>query len=136
MNKKNYECLFIVASNVSEEKRNDLIAKFAKMVGSDTTVEKWGMRKFATPIDYRKEGFYVLMNFTSTGETIEKTSKLMNITDGLVRYMFVQKDEKQIAAAKAKKAAKAASRPAPVAPAQDAAPAPAPAKKEEGENKK
>lgn len=95
--KRNYECLYIIGSQVSDEKRNELIAKFQKMAGADTTVDKWGMRKFATPIEYRKEGFYVLMNFTAEAELISKMSALMNITEGLVRYMFVAKDEKQIA---------------------------------------
>ena len=90
------------------------------------------MRKFATPIDYRKEGFYVLMNFTSDGDTIAKMSKLMNITDGLVRYMFIQKDEKQLAAAKARKAAK---KPAPVV-TEAAVPAVPDAPKEEEKGKK
>ena len=96
--KRNYECLYIIANNVSEEKRNEMIDKFQKMSGTDAKIDKWGTRKFATPIDYRKDGFYVLMNFTADNETVGKMSKLMNITEGLVRYMFIVKDEKQIAA--------------------------------------
>lgn len=94
---RKYECLYIIASNVEEAPRAELISKFQKMAGTGTTVEKWGLKKFATPIDYRKEGFYVLMNFSSDTELVKKMSALMNITDGIVRYMFVAKDEKQIA---------------------------------------
>ena len=96
--KRNYECLYIISSAVTEEKRGDLIAKFSKMAGADAKVEKWGMRKFAAPIDYRKEGFYVLMNFMADTSLVGKMSALMNITEGVVRYMFVCKDEKQIKA--------------------------------------
>ena len=103
MTKRKYECLFIIASNTSEEKRNSLIAKFSKMAGDDATVEKWGMRKLATPIKHRKEGFYVLMNFSAANDVVEKMSKLMNITDGIERYMFVVKDERQLAAEQARK---------------------------------
>ena len=92
--KQKYECLYIIASNVAEEKRSSLIAKFTKMAGADTTVEKWGIKKFATPIDYRKDGFYVLMNFESEPDVPGKMGKLMNITDGIVRYMFVCKDQR------------------------------------------
>ena len=93
---RNYECLYIISSAITEEKRNEIIAKFQKMAGSNTTIEKWGMRKFATPIDYRKDGFYVLMNFQATNDLVAKMTALMNITEGLVRYMFIVKDEKQI----------------------------------------
>lgn len=100
---RKYECLYIIASNVEEAPRAELISKFQKMAGTGTTVEKWGLKKFATPIDYRKEGFYVLMNFSGDTELVKKMSALMNITDGIVRYMFVAKDEKQIAQDAARK---------------------------------
>ena len=96
--KRNYECLMIISSAVTEEKRNEIISKFQKMASADTTVEKWGMRKFATPIDYRKEGFYVLMNFVASADVVGKMTALMNITEGLVRYMFIVKNDKQVAA--------------------------------------
>ena len=106
--KRKYECLFIIASNVPEEKRSGLIAKFSKMAGDDTTVEKWGMRKFAAPIKHRKEGFYVLMNFSAASDVVGGMSKLMNITDGIERYIFVVKDERQLAAESQRKNKKVA----------------------------
>ena len=103
---RKYECLYIIASNVEEAARIELINKFQKMAGSGTSVEKWGLKKFATPIDYRKEGFYVLMNFSGDAELVKKMSGLMNITEGVVRYMFVGKDDKQIAQDIARKQAR------------------------------
>jgi small subunit ribosomal protein S6 len=100
--KQNYECLYIISSDVNEEKRNKLIEKFQTMAGTDVTVEKWGMRKFVTPINYRPEGFYVLMNFSSTAEVPSKITALMNITEGIVRHMFVAKEEKVLKVKKAK----------------------------------
>jgi small subunit ribosomal protein S6 len=94
---RKYECLYIIASNVEDTPRAELIQKFQKMAGAGATVEKWGLKKFATPINYRAEGFYVLMNFSGDEKLVGKMSALMNITDGLVRFMFVTKDDKQIA---------------------------------------
>jgi len=90
--KRQYECLYIIENTVNEEKRKELIDKFSKMAGSDCKIEKWGMKKFATPINYKKDGFYVLMNFTSLPEVPKKIADLMNITEGIVRYMFVNKE--------------------------------------------
>ena len=89
--KRQYECLYIIANDVTEAKRNELIEKFSKMAGESCKVEKWGMKKFATPINYKKEGFYVLMNFENESEVPGKIGALMNITDGIVRYMFIEK---------------------------------------------
>jgi len=105
--KKSYECLWIIASDVKEEARKGLIEKFAKMAGADTKIEMWGMRKFATPIDHKAEGFYVLFNFNAEPETPRAMGDLMRITDGVVRFMFICKDDIKPRKVKAKKAKKA-----------------------------
>ncbi len=93
MNK--YELLYIISSDVAEEKREELIKKFSTYVenkkGTVDGIDKWGMRKFAYPINFKNEGFYVLMNVTMNPEDVDAMAKLMNITEGIVRQMFVRK---------------------------------------------
>ncbi len=93
MNK--YELMFIVASDLPEEKREELIAKQKAYVESHKGIvegiEKMGMKKFAYPINFKTEGFYVLMNIEFSANEVDAMSKLMNITDGIVRHMFVKK---------------------------------------------
>ena len=83
MNK--YELLYIIASDVAEEKREELIAKFSSYVeakgGTVEGIDKWGMRKLAYPINFKNEGFYVLMNITLDPNGVDAMAKLMNITD-------------------------------------------------------
>ena len=86
MNK--YELLYIIASDVAEEKREELIAKFSSYVeakgGTVEGIDKWGMRKLAYPINFKNEGFYVLMNITLDPNGVDAMAKLMNITEGIV----------------------------------------------------
>lgn len=93
MNK--YELMFIVASDISEEKREELIAKQKAYVeshnGAVEGIDKVGMKKLAYPINFKNEGFYVVMNITMNATEVDAMSKLMNITDGIVRHMFVKK---------------------------------------------
>ena len=93
MNK--YELHYIIASDVAEEKREELIAKFSSYVeakgGTVEGIDKWGMRKLAYPINFKNEGFYVLMNITLDPNGVDAMAKLMNITEGIVRQMFVRK---------------------------------------------
>jgi small subunit ribosomal protein S6 len=97
MEKKHYECMFIISADTPETKREELIKQFAKMAGADTTVEKLGMRKFATPINYKTQGFYVILSFTAEPTIPNKMTNLMNITDGIVRQLFVAKDDEMLA---------------------------------------
>ncbi len=93
MNK--YELLYIISSDVSEEQREELIKKFASYVeskgGSVDGMDKWGMRKLAYPINFKTEGYYVLMNITMNPQEVDAMGKLMNITEGIVRHLFVRK---------------------------------------------
>ena len=93
MNK--YELLYIIASDVAEEKREELIAKFSSYVeakgGTVEGIDKWGMRKLAYPINFKNEGFYILMNIPLDPSGVDAMAKLMNITEGIVRQMFVRK---------------------------------------------
>lgn len=93
MNK--YELMFIVSGDASEEKREELISRFKAYVeahkGSVESIEKIGMKKFAYPINFKNEGFYVIMNINLSAEEVDAMNKLMNITDGIVRQIFVRK---------------------------------------------
>ncbi len=93
MNK--YELLYIISSDVSEEQREELIKKFTSYVeskgGTVDGIDKWGMRKFAYPINFKTEGYYVLMNITLNPLEVDAMAKLMNITEGIVRQLFVRK---------------------------------------------
>ncbi|MBR1890680.1 MAG: 30S ribosomal protein S6 [Clostridia bacterium] len=93
MNK--YELMFIIASDVTDENREALIEKFKAYVeshkGTVAGVDKIGMKKLAYPINFKNEGFYVLFNLEMPAEEVDAMGKLMNITDGIVRHMFVRK---------------------------------------------
>ena len=93
MNK--YELMFIVASDVADEKREELIAKFKAYVeahkGTVDGVDKIGMKKFAYPINFKNEGYYVIFNMNMDPAEVDAMNKLMTITEGIVRQIFVRK---------------------------------------------
>ena len=67
MNK--YELLYIISSSATEEQREGVIEKVKTLIekngGEIAGTDKWGMKKFAYPIDFKNEGFYVLVNFNA-----------------------------------------------------------------------
>ena len=93
MNK--YEVLYIISADLPEDKREELIKKFSSYVenkkGTVLGIDKWGMRKLAYPINFKNEGFYVLMNIELDPVEVDAMAKLMNITEGIVRQIFVKK---------------------------------------------
>ena len=94
MNK--YELMYIISSDAAEDKREQIISKFKAYTESKGGVvegiDKIGMKKLAYPIDFKKEGFYVLMNISLSMNEVDAMSKLMTITDGIIRHLFIKKN--------------------------------------------
>ena len=92
---RKYECLDIVASEIVDEALDAVIAKFADFVtnngGKVEDATKIGLKKLAYPIKFKREGFYVLMNYEAEGNLPKDMEKLMNITDGILRSMSIAK---------------------------------------------
>ena len=90
-----YELLYIISQDSNDEHKEALINKFSKMIedkgGNVLSLEKIGMKKFAYPINFKNEGYYVLMTFEANAEVVDEMNKLMNITEHIVRQMFVRK---------------------------------------------
>jgi len=92
---KAYEILYIIDASVADEKKEEIIAKVKAIVenngGNAEEPEKWGVRKFAYEIDYKNEGYYVLMNFQAQENVPQILESQMLIMDGIVRQMITRK---------------------------------------------
>ena len=60
---------------------------------SAVEVEEWGSRKLAYPINYKTEGYYVLMSFTSEPSFPRELDRKLRIADGVMRSLIVCKGE-------------------------------------------
>lgn len=93
MNK--YELMYIISADATEEQRETLIEKFKTFVenkgGVVSGLDKLGMKKFAYKINFKSEGFYVLMNIEAPNTLVKEMNNAMNLTDLVVRQMFVKK---------------------------------------------
>ena len=92
----NYEVVYIIDPAQGEEGIAALVNNFktlAEQNGSAVEVEEWGSRKLAYPINYKNDGYYVLMSFTSEPTFPRELSRKLRIADGVMRSMVVCKGE-------------------------------------------
>ena len=92
----NYEVVFIIDPAQGEEGTAALVATFrtlAEQNGSAVEVEEWGNRKLAYPINFKNDGYYVLMSFTSEPSFPKELDRVLGITDGIMRSLIVCKGE-------------------------------------------
>ena len=95
-----YETLFVLSGNLAEDAYVALKDKFVTLVGenaTDVTVNEWGKRRLAYPINYITEGYYVLVNFKSAPEFPRELTRVFGITEGIIRYMTTAKEVKATA---------------------------------------
>lgn len=92
MNK--YQLLFIIDIETPDEKKQEIVEKFSDLIvsmgGEVNAVEKWGTKKYAYPINYKKEGFYVLTKFSAPAEVPAEIERLMKINESIVRQMITK----------------------------------------------
>ena len=92
----NYEVVYIIDPAQGEEAVAAIVAKFqalAEQHASNVVVDEWGKRRLAYAINYKTEGYYVLMSFTSAPEFPRELDRILGITEGVMRSMIVFKDE-------------------------------------------
>ena len=92
-----YEVLFALNGNLAEDAYVALKDKFVALIGdnaTDVTVNEWGKRRLAYPINYITEGYYVLVTFKSEPEFPRELERVLGITEGVLRYMTVAKEAK------------------------------------------
>ena len=96
-----YETLFAISGKLSEEEYAALKEKFVALVAENATdveVNEWGKRKLAYPINYITEGYYVLVTFKSEPNFPRELTRVLGITEGVIRYMTTAKEVKAASA--------------------------------------
>ena len=92
----NYEAVYILNPDLTEEQIAALVERFKSVVeanGTVSEVNEWGKRRLAYPINDLMDGYYVLMTFTAAAAIPAELDRIFRITDGVMRSMIVCKDE-------------------------------------------
>ncbi len=92
MNK--YQLLFIIDNDIEDEAKDAVIDKFSNLIaelgGTVGMLDKWGTRKYAYPINFKNEGYYVLMQFEATPDVPAEVDRQMRINDNVVRQLITK----------------------------------------------
>ena len=117
-----YEMIYIIDADLEEAARKELIEKVSALITNnggeiEKVDETWGKRRLAYAIDYKTEGWYVLVNFKAPVELPRELERNLQINENVLRYLVIKLVEKR-SSVKPR-----AERPAPVAAPVEEAPA-------------
>ncbi len=88
-----YETMLVFSVANGDEAVTALVEKFKALIeanGTIDSIDEWGKRKLAYPINYETEGYYMLVNFTSEPEFPAELDRIVKITEGVLRALTVK----------------------------------------------
>ena len=92
-----YEELFIINPGTPDEEIDQVIEQMQGVItsagGTIDKMEKWGKRRLAYRVDKYREGFYVLIQFTCSPETVKELERRLRVTDSVIKFLTVRIDE-------------------------------------------
>jgi small subunit ribosomal protein S6 len=85
-----YEIMLLLDPELAEERANEVIQRIRDAVDSGKGTwdghEPWGRRRLAYEIDHKGEAVYHLLLFTAPSETLAEITRVLKITDGVMRH--------------------------------------------------
>ena len=91
-----YETIFVLDSTKTEDEITALVEKFKSLIeanGEIESVDEWGKRRLAYPINDLTEGYYVLINFKSGTDFPAELERVYGLTEGVIRDIVIKSEE-------------------------------------------
>ena len=89
-----YEMLYIIDAALTDEVKESIVKKFEDLVtsngGAIEKIDRWGLKKLVYPINYKSEGYYVLMTFEAEKTLVQEIKRIAGITDGVIRRLITK----------------------------------------------
>ena len=102
---RHYEAMYIVDADTSDENMTATLEKYKKVVtdggGEVSEAGKWekGRRALAYEIKHdnkkKKEGLYLLMQFTADSEVPKELDRIFRISDEVIRHIIVRQNDRE-----------------------------------------
>ena len=93
-----YEILLMLDPELAEERQTEIVTRVRENIeragGGWGGHDVWGRRRLAYEIDHKAEGVYHLLTFTAEPEALEEVSRVLKITDGVMRHMATRRPTK------------------------------------------
>jgi small subunit ribosomal protein S6 len=90
-----YEILLMLDPELPEERQSQIVSRIRESIEQDggrwDNEEPWGRRRLAYEIDHKPEGVYHLLTFAAEPATLDEVSRVLKITDGVMRHMAVRR---------------------------------------------
>lgn len=93
-----YEVTYVLSPVLEEDETKKLVETVNSWIeaegGKIEEVNEWGLKKFATPMEGKTNGYYVNMYFSGPGAVLPALERQINIHDHILRHLALKYDAK------------------------------------------
>ena len=98
-----YELTYIIDTALEETARKELIEKVSALIAANggevesVNEEPWGKgaKRLAYPINYKTEGWYVLVTMKAPADLPREIERTMGINENIMRCLIIKLEEKK-----------------------------------------
>ncbi|MBI5682368.1 MAG: 30S ribosomal protein S6 [Deltaproteobacteria bacterium] len=94
-----YEIVFIIKPDAVDETIKGIIQKAGTtaedLKGSIISVDEWGKRRLAYPIQRHQEGYYVLINFSGDASVPKGIERMLRLNENCLRFQTIRQQKAQ-----------------------------------------
>jgi small subunit ribosomal protein S6 len=92
-----YEILLMLDPDLAEQRQEEIVVRTRELIersgGRWVRQDIWGRRRLAYEIKHKGEGVYHLLQFDAEPETLDELSRILRITDGVMRHLATRRIE-------------------------------------------
>ena len=85
-----YELMIIVDQDVDDAGNKAVVDRVKEMVEADggtvPTIDNWGRRRFAYPINHKNEGVYTVVEVVTEAPNLDELDRFLRLADDVVRH--------------------------------------------------
>ncbi|MBU5268196.1 30S ribosomal protein S6 [Virgibacillus proomii] len=94
---RKYEIMYIIRPDMEEEAQTALIERFNGILTENGAeiekVDEVGKKRLAYEINDYRDGYYVIINFSSDEQAINEFNRLAKFSDDIIRHIIVREDD-------------------------------------------
>jgi small subunit ribosomal protein S6 len=91
MKLRHYETFYLLHPDLSDEERTAILEKLQQIIisghGEIVKIDPWPLQKLAYSVQKQTQGYYVLMEYGASAESISELTRRLRLDEGVMKFV-------------------------------------------------
>jgi small subunit ribosomal protein S6 len=98
MKLRHYETFYLLHPDLSDEERTAILEKLQQIIisghGEIVKIDPWPLQKLAYSVQKQTQGYYVLMEYGASAESISELTRRLRLDEGVMKFVTTKTSNK------------------------------------------